>query len=105
MQEMTISIQSVEECATELKALTIGVLYELKCGHPVLDGVGLFNVEGSQTQALVFIQISVRNFNDHKKLGKIFDKPLINAPELTNSEFNNYFTCFHQDLIYSNVHH
>ena len=44
------------------------MLHELRCGHPVLDEVGLFNVESSQTRVLVFIQISVRNFKDHKNL-------------------------------------
>ena len=60
------------------------------CGHPVLDGVGVFHVHGSKT--LVFIQISVRDFKQHKKLLNIFNTPQGSVPELTNSSCDNYFT-------------
>ena len=66
---MAICIDDTEDCTADLKDLSIGVLYELISGHPVLDGVGLFKV-GNST-ALIFIQVSVRNFSEHKKLMKI----------------------------------
>ena len=42
-----ILIPTVQNCTSEVKSLTVGVLYSLRTGHPAIDGVGVFNIGGN----------------------------------------------------------
>ena len=90
---MAINILAVQTCSSEVKSLTLAVLYALRSVHPVIDGVGVFKI-GNCGDMLVFIQISVRDFHAHQKLLKIFNTPGITVPELNNSKHKSYFSYY-----------
>ena len=101
--DMVIPISVVETCSSDVKSLNVGVLYALRSGHPVIDGVGVFNI--GNCNMLVFIQTSVMNFSAHRKLLKIFAAPAITVPELKNTNHKSYFSyykslCNHENIMF-----
>ena len=75
----------------KLERLTKGVIYQLRFGHPVIDGVGLLQDENEKCY-LVFIQASISHYRDHKaKVHDLF-KNKTSLPELQHHDtlFNHY---------------
>lgn len=66
---MEIIVREREQCLAELKNWRI--MYVLKSRHWAIDGVGVFIVNNKRI--MVFIQISLMNFSNHKKLLDIFE--------------------------------
>ena len=69
------------DCGIKLERLTKGIIYQLRFGHPVIDGVGLLH-DKNERFYLVFIQASISHYWDHKaKVHDLF-KNKTSLPEL-----------------------
>jgi len=51
--------------------LKVGILYELRSCHPIVDGVGYLE-DAQKRKWLVFVQVSLANYEDHRKMCDIF---------------------------------
>ena len=62
-----------------------GCLYHLRYRHPVIDGIGVFETEGTSKRWLVFIQISLSTYANHgTKISDLFR--FVKCPELKTPE-------------------
>ena len=79
------------------------VLFELRANHPIVDAVGL--LKGSDgKQWLVFIQVSLIAYKDHRSLIDLFHRPPKGAPVHQNiSYFSHYRRLFKLPYEYPNV--
>jgi len=68
-----------------LTGMNKGVLYHLQYRHPVIDGVGLLEMEGKIEPWLVFIQVSLSSYTNHRsKMPDLFQRVM--CPELKSSD-------------------
>ena len=89
---LKFSVVHVERLMPDIKQLQTGVLYELRSHHPTIDAVGLLNSDKNDSW-LVFIQISVSKYEDHKsKMSSIFD--VSNSMELRDSPQRTLYTYY-----------
>ena len=69
-----------------VKKLQRGVLYDLRSRHPTIDGVGLLYEEVTLIPWLVFIQISLSRYDEHRsKLSDLLSLPKEEPKELKGS--------------------
>ena len=95
--ELSLDVVHVEDCFSKITAMHQGILYALRSGHPVIDGVGFF--VQSDVKWLVFIQISLSNYKNHdNKLSSLFPRPKTKHSKAMSQEIQNisqsYFTYY-----------
>jgi len=62
----------VQKLDVPLTTMNVGFLYQLRARHPQIDGLGLLCEEKQKKQWLVFVQVSISLYKDHKsKLSKL----------------------------------
>ena len=95
--ELSLDVVHVEDCFSKITLMHQGILYALRSGHPVIDGVGFFVQR--DVKWLVFIQVSLSDYNKHdKKLSSLFQRPKTKHAKAMSQEIQktslSYFTYY-----------
>lgn len=84
----SFTVSGVLDC-DRVTVMPIGMVYHLTYTYPVIDGVGYLKALGSENLSLVFIQVSISPYTQHKtKLIDLFDHA---APEDPNKSILQYY--------------
>ena len=92
LKALQIRIPKIEELLPN-SSLQQDILYESRSSHPIVDALGCFEV--NSVKWLVFIQVSLKEYEDHRSLCDLFKRAPKNFPVKGNvSVFTHYRRSF-----------
>lgn len=88
--EITIRIENQAPLNDVTLPLKENILYELRAGHPIVDALGLLKANDGNFW-LVFIQVSLQHYADHRSLCDLFKRAPKHFPVQMNWSVYTYY--------------